>query len=184
MTEKTWDERWREKTGDPLPPADRWLQKQKEHLSGGVALDLACGRGRNSLFLMRAGYQVYAVDSSPAALELLSAAASNSTGLHPIQFDLEMGLPPQPQQADLILCSFFLQRDLFTQIKERIRPGGLFIARSFCQTSVAPESPIIYQPNELHGLFSTWQILDYEEGMESSSRGGTLAGIIARKPHC
>ncbi|HEX8879437.1 MAG TPA: methyltransferase domain-containing protein, partial [Candidatus Acidoferrum sp.] len=44
-------------------------------LPTGAALDLACGRGRNAIFLAEHGRPVTAVDWSPAALDVLEKRA-------------------------------------------------------------------------------------------------------------
>ena len=180
----SWDERWQQKKDETTPPADTWLIKQKKHFSKGTALDLACGRGRNSLFLAENGYQVTGIDSSSTALELLLASASaKNLNIEVQQHNLETGLPSLPDQFDLLLSFYFLQRNLFPHMQASIAPRGLFIGRSFCQTSTSGAvNDIIYEPGELIELFSGWDILEYEEGIEMSQRGGTLAGIVARKP--
>ena len=184
MTDLSWEERWAQKRGDAFPDPDPCLLKQIDFLTDGTALDLACGRGRNSLLLAQAGYQVLAVDSSPTALELLtSTAEKRKLSITPILHDLTLGLPELPESVNLILSAYYLQRELVPAIKKNIRPGGLFIGRSFCQDSASnPSSAIIYNPGELQDLFSDWEILSQEEGVEKSRRGGTLSGIVARKP--
>ena len=183
MTDNSWEERWQAKRHEPLPAADPWLVDQEELLGSGIALDLACGRGRNSLWLAARGYEVFAVDSSLTALQLLKEANADQAAIHPIHFDLSSQLPAEPHQVDLVLCSYFLDRALFDQIKSRVEAGGLFIGRSFCQLGVmTPPADIIFNPGELAVLFADWEILRYEEGRESAKRGGTLAGIVARKP--
>lgn len=176
--------RWKQKEGEEVPPADTWLSNHASLLGSGVALDLACGRGRNSLFLAAAGYRVVALDCSQTALDILTrAACKRQLNVQPRHHDLTTGLPPQPQNVDLLLCCYYLQRNLFPSIRARISPGGLFIGRSFCQSdNLAPASDIIYRPGELANFFSDWDIIDYEEGVEPSPRGGTLAGIVARRP--
>ena len=179
-----WDDRWQLKKDEAIPAADSWLRKHRNLLSGGIALDLACGRGRNSLFLADMGYQVLALDSSRVALKLLSSAATEKRlAIKVLPHNLESGVPAKPEAFDLILCFYYLQRSLFPAIKTRIAPGGLFIGRSFCQHDSGNEaSEIIYEPGELAELFADWEILAYEEGVEVAQRGGTLAGIVARKP--
>ena len=180
----SWDERWQQKIHDPTPAPDSWLANRQGLLTTGTALDLACGRGRNSIFLGTLGYRVLALDSSTAALELLNASTSGKNlPIETLLHNLDSELPPFPEKVDLILCFYFLQRSLFPEIKTKIAPGGLFIGRSFCQREASPEiCDIIYEPGELFKLFNGWEIIDYEEGVESAQRGGTLAGIIARKP--
>jgi SAM-dependent methyltransferase len=180
----SWDERWQKKKGDAIPAADPWLTKHQNLFNGGLALDLACGRGRNALFLARAGYRILALDSSQAALDLLGIeSGKDDLPIDLLCRDLQRGLPRLASPPDLILCCFYLQRNLFPAIKEQLAPGGLFIARSFCQRTPTTEvSEIIFQPQELAGCFDDWEILAYEEGVETAERGGTLAGIVARKP--
>lgn len=183
MTGSDWEKRWQAKQQEEMPAADPWLQQQTELLGTGVALDLACGRGRNSLWLAERGYTVHAIDSSLTAVSLLDAAASTSNDILTVHHNLEHGLPEKPEQADLILCFYFLQRNLFDAICARTRPGGLFIGRSFCQLhGRIPPADIIYNPGELACHFSDWHILSYEEGKHPAQKGGTLAGIVARKP--
>ena len=180
----SWDERWQQKIQKPIPAPDPWLLKQKAFLSGSTAVDLACGRGRNSLFLAEQGYQVLGIDASPAALKLLNTATeAQQVKIEVLQYNLELGLPPHPDKVDLILSFYFLQRQLFSAIKLKITPGGLFIGRSFCHLEANQKlSPIIYEPGELAHFFDDWEILVYEEGVDAAERGGTLAGIVARKP--
>src|SRR5689334_10503914 len=82
----------------------------------GRALDLACGAGRNAIYLARLGWRVTAVDSSPAAIARLRERAE---GL-PVESrvaDLERGeFPIEPHGYDLICDFYYLQRSLFPEI--------------------------------------------------------------------
>jgi hypothetical protein len=42
--------------------------------------------------------------------------------------------------------------------------------------------PLVLNPGELLELFQSWDILRHEEGLEPSHKGGSLAGIVARRP--
>ena len=55
--------------------------------AGGRVLDLACGRGRHSVFFAGRGCRVVAVDRDGAAIAALRGAA----GVTPIVADLEIG---------------------------------------------------------------------------------------------
>jgi SAM-dependent methyltransferase len=48
---------------------NRWVEQELGALPPGVALDLACGEGRNALWLAEQGWRVTGVDFSPVALE-------------------------------------------------------------------------------------------------------------------
>src|ERR1700676_5815584 len=74
-----WDERYKsgarraeDLDASPTP----LLMESVEKLSAGSALDLACGSGRNALWLAEQGWSVTAVNGSPVALEILQSRAS------------------------------------------------------------------------------------------------------------
>lgn len=77
----TWDARYSGRElvwgGEP----NRWVAAECADLPPGRALDLACGEGRNALWLARRGWQVTGVDFSGVALaraaELAAAAAAD-----------------------------------------------------------------------------------------------------------
>jgi 2-polyprenyl-3-methyl-5-hydroxy-6-metoxy-1,4-benzoquinol methylase len=74
---KKWDRRDREGAYlERVRPAEllvEWLPRLRQ----GTALDLACGAGRNALFLAQSGFSVDAVDISPVALERARASADS-----------------------------------------------------------------------------------------------------------
>lgn len=61
-----------------------WLDRGL--LTPGRALDLGCGPGRNALHLAAAGFEVDAVDLSPAALAWARAATSPSPASPPVRW--------------------------------------------------------------------------------------------------
>jgi SAM-dependent methyltransferase len=72
-----WDERYSQKdllwTAEP----NRFLVSEVESLSPGRALDLACGEGRNSVWLAARGWAVVGVDFSPIGLDKAAALADH-----------------------------------------------------------------------------------------------------------
>jgi SAM-dependent methyltransferase len=68
MTAADWDARYR---GSELvwgAAPNRWVERETADLLPGRVLDIACGEGRNSIWLARRGWQVTAVDFSAEAL--------------------------------------------------------------------------------------------------------------------
>jgi len=69
---------------------------------------------------------------------------------------------------------------------QRVKPGGYAILRTFSSAGNFPpgdlDAQFVLQPQELLSIFSGWEILRHEEGLEPSRKGGSLAGILARKP--
>jgi 2-polyprenyl-3-methyl-5-hydroxy-6-metoxy-1,4-benzoquinol methylase len=73
-----WNERYRskERAGEDLQTEPtKLVVKAAQNLSPGKALDLACGTGRNAIWLAREGWDVTAVDGARAALEILEERA-------------------------------------------------------------------------------------------------------------
>ena len=126
---RTDQERWDQRYGDgdwvdgdaPSPIVEDALP----YLSPpGLVLDVACGAGRNSLFLARYGYSVVSVDISWRGLHMLTKRArSERLDVHPVHANLEQfGLPDEA--FDIIVNTKFLMRDLFPEFQRALRPGG------------------------------------------------------------
>jgi 2-polyprenyl-3-methyl-5-hydroxy-6-metoxy-1,4-benzoquinol methylase len=67
-----WDAKYREKEQLLKPrQASKNLQDFIEHCKGTRALDIACGSGRNSIFLAECGFEVDALDIAEVAIKTL-----------------------------------------------------------------------------------------------------------------
>lgn len=99
----------------------------------GTALDLACGEGRDTLFLLNAGCDVTAVDVSQVALDKLEKYAGDrklSDGLTTLCMDFT-AFKAGAHQFDLISSATGLDhvdigqtRELFPSIVSWLKPGG------------------------------------------------------------
>jgi SAM-dependent methyltransferase len=72
MDRSDWDARYGATDPDDLvwsAEPNRFLVTETEHLPPGRALDLACGEGRNAIWLARRGWAVTAIDFSAVALD-------------------------------------------------------------------------------------------------------------------
>lgn len=122
---------------DPKHPVEAcWLLKHHlKHLPlKGKGLDLACGLGGNARLLAQCGLQVDAWDISDTALTHLNNwAAVNQLPIFVSITNFEQMLFPF-QQYDVIVVSRYLNRDLFPQIMQSLKPGG----KLFYQTFLAP----------------------------------------------
>ena len=129
-----WDARYRdsEVCGQILP--DPELEAWRSLIPvGGVALDLACGLGKNTLYLAQQGCTVSAIDGSGEGLSKLQSAARN-LGLEQrvrcLQADLDSYALPEAA-FDLVLVVRYLNPALFTAIVGALKPGGLLIYKTF-----------------------------------------------------
>ena len=180
-----WDQKYRsgERGNEDSPTA--LLVEIANQLPAGTAIDLACGAGRNALYLAGRGWTVTAVDGSETAIELLQArAAARRLHVDPLVADLKSPAFTIPPDAfDLVLIAYYLQRDLFPKIKRAVRPGGVVIAVAHIPEPGEPQSEKRAAPGELRTFFAGWELLwDYEGPSRDPAHRRPVAEIAARRP--
>ena len=73
-----WDKRWAGERAHASTEPSAFLVGEVAALPVGRALDVACGAGRNAVWLARRGWQVTAVDFSEVALRAARQLAASS----------------------------------------------------------------------------------------------------------
>lgn len=170
---KKWDSRYLKALGgtDPSPI----LSKYWPLASCGNALDIACGNGRNSIFLAAKGFVVDAVDISTVATNHLSGKNPN---INAICADLDTWDIPW-NRYDLIANIRFLDRRLFPQIREGLKIGGVLIFESFMD---GEKDNYCLKQNELLRAFMSFRIVYYEEkNADLSEKFNQTASLVAIK---
>ncbi len=183
-----WDERYRagDRAKEDLEPAPNPLLAQTAaKLKAGKALDLACGTGRNSIWLAEHGWQVTAVDGSRAAMEILRKhATERGVRLETQVADLEKGeYRVEPESWDLIAMCFYLQISLLDSAKQGVLPGGVVLV--IVHILAPGDEPTEHQlrPGELRSHFSGWEIVHSYEGVPHDPAHQRLsAEVVARRP--
>jgi SAM-dependent methyltransferase len=162
-----WEERYQNRSAADAEPAP--VLAEYAHLlpAEGTALDLACGLGGNAVFLARRGLDTLAWDSSPAAIEQLSAyAEARGLRLRAAVRDVA-ARPPEPEGFDVIVVSRFLERALVPALVAALRPDGLLYYQTFTRSRVSDRGPgndrFRLGDNELLGLFGELRLLVYRE---------------------
>ena len=185
MTIEGWDERYRsgEHVDDaPTPLVARTVKK----LPPGRALDLACGTGRNAIYLAERGWQVTAVDGSRAAIDMLRRRAEErKLVIEARAADLEAGeFAIAPAAYDLILDCYYLQRNLFPAMRAGVRVGGWIVAIVHIVEESAPHpSQHSMERGELRAVFSDWAVAhDYEGAPGEECHRRAVAEIVAQRP--
>lgn len=136
----------------------------------GLALDLAAGKGRNSIALARGAIHVVAVDWSQTALKSLALIArKDELAIEPIIADLEESLPFRPESFDIVLNVSFLERRLFPSLKKVLRIGGMLLFDTFLIDQAASGHPrhprFLLGHYELADLLSDMELIRYREGI-------------------
>jgi cyclopropane fatty-acyl-phospholipid synthase-like methyltransferase len=169
-----------------------------EHHIHGVALDLGCGDGRNSLFLANHGFAVDAFDLSPPAVDKLNQVARLS-GLDLTAAVLDIRhLEPPPDRYDLVVADTVLchlgsseLHDLSRRIIASLRPGGFLYASAFThcdprQSEFAHLVQTWFRPSDFCALFRDLEINRCEEFTVFDTRHGpvhphVLVHVIANR---
>jgi tellurite methyltransferase len=160
MDLRGWDERYRSQSdiGPPTP----LVVDIAAGLPPGRALDLACGTGRNALWLAGRGWRVTAVDGSRSAIDLLTI---RNPGIDARVADIEKHeYRIDADSWDLITICYYLQRDLFASAKRGVIPGGLVLAIVHIPGPGEGLTPFRLPPGALADYFSDFEILHSFEG--------------------
>jgi len=185
-----WDKQHAEARGPDTPAS--FLRQVFEtdvwQLPRGRALDIACGQGRNSLYLAEGGFEVVPMDISTVALdEARKRAELKQLRIDWRHTDLE-AVRLDEAAYDLIVNFNYLQRSLIPQIKRAVKHGGYIIFETYLIDQMAighPKNPdYLLRHNELLEHFREFRILGYREGKfkddgEASYRAGIFAQRIA-----
>ncbi|MDH5516524.1 MAG: methyltransferase domain-containing protein [Gammaproteobacteria bacterium] len=165
--QQNWNQRYQLKA--ITEPEAAYVLTANSHLLAdkGRALDLACGLGANAIFLARKGYQVTAVDYSAVALEKLDRfAESENLSINSRLIDLE-NFEGALGNYDLIVVSYYLQRELFPLILSAINSGGMLFYQTFSGIADNMSGPknaaFRLKRSELLALSSGHEILYYRE---------------------
>jgi SAM-dependent methyltransferase len=161
------------------------LEAELHRLPMGRALDLACGPGRNALYLAGKGYEVIGIDISDVALAKAGAEAhARGLDIRWIEADLDAYELPAAS-FDLITCINFLDRRLFIEIPRALRHGGAVVYEALLNDPSHPGSAGSSQrfrvnPNELLDAFRSrgFRILSYHEGVRWEKPVASLVGVL------
>jgi SAM-dependent methyltransferase len=181
-----WNQRYAEgsdRKSNPVNLLSDWLPK----LAAGRALDVACGAGRNSIFMAEAGFQVDAIDISREGLKEAGKKADRlGLTLNLIEHDLD-----EPYRFDtdydLIVILWYVNLELIRHLCHCLSPGGYLLCEEHLRCSqevIGPGNPEYrVAPGALRDAVSPLDILLYEESIEAIPEGGQVASarVVARK---
>lgn len=158
-----WDERY-EDAGPPpqgeVGPPPAFAPYESLFPTEGLAMELACGRGRGAVWLAKRGLLVWGIDVSPMAVAHARELAARHGLAQRCRFDvadLDNGIPPGPA-VDLVVCHMYRDARLDRAIVERLRPGGLLAMAVLSEVDVGP-GPFRARRGELRIAFAELEVL-------------------------
>jgi tellurite methyltransferase len=161
------------------------------------ALDLACGSGRNGLYLLANDIPVVFADRDSASLEKIRqqlaagfpAAQRDRARLWQVDLEIPGARPLEGMGFGAIAVFRYLHRPLMEGIKHAVVPGGLLVYETFTQEQAAigrPRNPdFLLRQGELCDTFNDWKIFHSFEGIELDPVSGqrrAIAQLVAEKP--
>jgi tellurite methyltransferase len=174
----TVHEHWNERS------PSQFLVDNIDLLPKGLALDIAMGSGKNSIFLAKQGFNVVGVDSSEFAVQsALQFAQQDGVTFMGQVADLETNYEITENYFELIICFNYLQRSLIPQIKKGLKIGGMIVFETYLIDQIQfgwPHNPdFLLRHNELLDMFRDFRCLRYREGIMENRKA--VASLVAEK---
>jgi SAM-dependent methyltransferase len=162
------------------------LVEAARNLAGGRALVLACGTGRNALFLASKGFDVVAVDVSSVAIGL----ASDESARRELHVEWRIGDVGEfdfaPAAYDLITMIRYTNRSIWPRLSASLAEGGWLVMEQHLKTYrdvIGPSGDYRLAPGELLGVFPEMRVIRYFEQFDEPEPGRASAtvGLLACK---
>ena len=169
MNREDWNERYR--TEELIWKADpnRFLVEDLDALVPGRALDLACGEGRNAVWLASKGWHVTGVDFSRAGLaKARRLATDRGVEVTWVEADV-VEWQPSPASFDVVVVMYLhlpseQRRQTLSRAAAALAPGGTLLvvghdASNLLHGTGGPQDPaVLFGPEEIVEELSGLQI--------------------------
>ncbi len=180
-----WEPRWRERATTASTGPDPFLVEVLADTPPAPVLDVACGDGRNALWLARRGFPVTAIDVAPAAIARLQAAAQAealAVATRAADLDEPAALEGLGPFAFLVVVRFLPSPTHWDRLLDLLRPGGRVLLSSFRTAQHAAHGfPLAYCLDR-HRLEALLQPrLTLMRWQERDGAGELLAGSVWRR---
>jgi len=161
-----WDTKYNE-TPKLLEKREVGLQFKKaiKYSKVGMALDIACGAGKNSIYLAENDFEVESLDISKVALDVLKDY--DYKNITTVLTDLD-GFNPVENKYDLIVMTNFLDRDMIPKLVKGLKYQGILFIETYMihisNTKKSSNLNYLLKEGELKTFFDDdYVVLDYSE---------------------
>lgn len=161
MDSERWNDRYHKREWEPEREPNLFLVREFESRSpGGRTLDLACGEGRNAVWLASRGWRVTGVDFSAVALDRASRLAA-SRGVHVDWVRADVTRFALRPDSFALVAILYLQipgadrrRALERAVAAMAKGGELFMVghdlRNLTEGTGGPQDPaVLWEPEEI-----------------------------------
>ena len=158
MDAAAWDERYAAADQVWSSGPNQFVAAELADLAPGTALDLACGEGRNAIWLARRGWAVTAVDFSSVAVD----RGRRTGGDLPVTWQVGDVLTVPLPRADLVVLAYLQlpppeRRTAVRRAFATLGPGGTLLVVAHDSTNLAegtggPQDPaVLYTAEDVLG---------------------------------
>jgi tellurite methyltransferase len=179
-----WDKKYASRSDTPLSP-EQSLVENISYFKCGTVLDIACGDGRNSLFLLENNFSVTGIDYSETALERLRMFAdrrSSSVTAKQIDLSLPDSLKDIGIYDNIVMNHYRLNKEQLADLKNHISEDGILFVCGFghkhpVDAKIKKEDLI--QPTDFDEVKQCFELIQYQENQDD--RGFFVTYLFRRK---
>lgn len=196
MKREDWNRRYAEIDSLWSLTPNRFLVAETEDLRPGKALDLACGEGRNAIWLAERGWQVTAVDYSEVAIEKARRRAAEEHVEVDFHVQDLLAFEPDRRAYDLVVVLYLQipaaeRRQVLAAAAEAVALGGtlLLVGHDLLNATEGvggPSDPsVLYTPEDIVAELPGLQIEKAERvlrDVEDADRPAIDALVRATRP--
>ena len=160
MDAADWDRRYADPELVWGAEPNRFVAAELAGLTPGRALDLACGEGRNAIWLAALGWRVTAIDFSPVAVDKARSAAQRAgVAVDWLVRDV-LGYAPPPDGFDAVIVTYLHippaeATQVWATAARAVGPGGTLLIIGHDRTNLTegvggPQDPdLLYEPDTI-----------------------------------
>lgn len=179
-----WDRKYAERSDVPLNP-EQSLVKNISCFKKGTVLDVACGDGRNSLFLLENKFQVTGIDYSDTALERLKMFAGRkqySVDTEQIDLSNPNALNHIGIFDNVLINHYRLSKPQLADLKNHVTDSGILFFCGFGSKHI-PDAKIrkedLIQPSDFDEVKESFDLILSHENQDD--RGFFVTYIFRKK---
>lgn len=181
-----WEKRYREGFYHGEDEPHHLLERFWKIIPQGVVIDIAAGRGRNTLFLAGKGYRVYGIDSSQEGLRIAREAMAKKTNQACLIRGDANNLPFKPGTAAGVVVFYFLLRHIMKELIDLLQKGGVLVYETFLKRQNLfgrQRNPdFLLGDGELLSFFTSLELILYEELVyHTEGNRRAVARFVGRK---
>lgn len=178
-----WDEKFSNRSDKLLNPEKSLVQSIK-HFKKGTVLDIACGDGRNTIFLIENGFRVTGIDFSSKALNRLERFAKRKNYLvntKQIDLSIDGSLDHIGIFDNIVINHYRLNKKQLKNLKNHLTDNGILFICGFGDNNKVDSKfrkEDLIKLTDFEDINKSFQLINY---IEDQDERGIVLTYIFRK---